>query len=367
MKIAIVSPFPPFRGGIAQFSNRLAMALSESSNDITGISFSLMYPSILFPGTSQYLEGSGPSVTTESMLNSIDPFSWFRTRSWLSSAGFDRIVFAWWHPFFSPCLIAALPGKVPSCAICHNIFPHEHMPLGRALTKLTLRKADLLVTHSMKDYHLALSIKERKGVLKLFHPVYDQYLRREVTESVARQRLGFGDSDRVVLFFGLIRPYKGIHDLVDAVSGMPDSTKLLIVGEPYEASEALRERLSQPDIANRSTWIDHFVEDDMISVYFQAADVVALPYRTATQSGVSQIALAFHKPLVVTSVGGLPEVVENGLTGFVSKPANPEDLRVKIMSAFDLCQRPGIAERIEEKARSFGWDAYAARLVDAWS
>jgi glycosyltransferase involved in cell wall biosynthesis len=245
------------------------------------------------------------------------------------------------------------------------VLPHEGFPLAKALTRRFLETCGLLIVHSRSDEEEAKMVSPRSRVVRLFHPVYDQYLSPGPDGPDAKEALGLDRSRRTILFFGLIRPYKGLEDLLEAAAMLPDGIDLLIAGECYSDRAAIEERIGRPDLSGRVRWIDSFVPDDRVGTIFRAADAVVLPYRSATQSGVAQIALAFCKPLVLTRTGGLPELVEEGRTGFLAEPGDPADIARASGAALDLAAEPETAGSIRLFAGRFGWDRYAGALLEA--
>lgn len=366
MRLALAGPFPPWRGGIAQFTLRLEQALSGSAA-ISRISFSRLYPGFLFPGTSQLDPGSHGGHQADVLIDSSNPLSWRRSARRASGLGAGAVIAQYWHPFFVPSLAAGLPppGELPRVAVCHNVLPHDRFPFAAGLARAFLRSCGLLVVHGAPDAEEARAIAPGSRVLKLFHPVYDQYVRQDGSAEDARASLGLDPDRRIVLFFGLVRPYKGLEDLLEAIAILRGGPGLLVAGEAYSDREALRRRMERPDLAGRVRWIDRFIPDAEVDALFRAADIVALPYRSATQSGVAQIALAFRKPLVLTRTGGLPELVEEGRTGFLAEPRDPDSLAAAIEEALVISEEAGTADAVARVAARFGWDEYARRLQEA--
>jgi glycosyltransferase involved in cell wall biosynthesis len=357
---------PPYRGGISEFSSRLAAQLFETGCTVRGYSFSRLYPGPLFPGRTQYQAGSKPPVPVRRCIDSLWPGSWLRTSRSIRSFDPDFAVVAWWHPFFAPSLLGSLPRGLTAAFICHNVLPHDRFPMSGILSRRMLGRADLAVVHSSGDAETARRLRPQARVLQLFHPLYDQYLDgAPAGRSEARRSLGLPESGRLILFFGLVRPYKGLQDLIEATASLEGDTHLLVVGEPYGDPEPHRRALSRPELSGRARWIDRFVPDDEVGAYFRAADVVALPYREATQSGVGQIALAFRKVLAVTDAGGLPELVEPGVTGAVARPGDPDSLAAALRRSLELSEGSGTGEAVAGKAAEFGWDSYVSRLLEA--
>lgn len=366
MRLIAAGPFPPHRGGISQFGMRLADAL-EARVQVLRAGFSRLYPRALFPGVSQFDPAGGARVATVATMDSCSPPSWRRTRRELSRLGADAAVVQWWHPFFAPALHWSLPsaGAVRRAAVCHNIHPHEGFPMGRALAKWFLGKAEVLVVHSAADEERARALLPRARLLRLFHQVYDQYLAFDRGRGSARSALGYGESERVILFFGLVRPYKGVEDLVEAFREMPGDCKLLLAGECYSGAEPIRKALEGTGIAPRARWDERFIPDAEVWAYFRAADLVVLPYRSATQSGVAQIAVSFGRPMVLTRTGGLPELIDEGRTGFLAEPCSPGSLAAAMRRALELPQGAEMEGRVAQVAARFCWDRYADSLLEA--
>ncbi|MCD4775159.1 MAG: glycosyltransferase [Candidatus Aegiribacteria sp.] len=366
MKTGVVGPFPPYRGGIAQFSMRLLETLKYNfpEHDFIPISYRKLYPSMLFPGTSQLepeTEHNGDEII--SLIDSCNPFRWMSSRDYFKKSEFDNLIIQWWHPFFAPSVLASIPSSIPSAAICHNVIPHESFPFAGKLSRNFLDRMKLAVVHSETDLEKAASLDLNAELLKLYHPVYDQYNNPEVTREYSRKKLGYSETERLILFFGLVRPYKGIQDLVRSMSSLPNDISLLIVGECYADKREITSVISSLKLSHRIKWIDEFVPDDDIAMYFNAADIVTLPYRSATQSGVAQIALSFGRILVLTDTGGLSELVDPGSTGFLAQPWSPSSLAESILAAFELASDPDTKSRIRLKASSFSWETYAEELV----
>ena len=366
MRIALAGPFHPYRGGIAQFSSMLLQSFENLYPEHTfiPISFSRLYPSVLFPGKTQYSEDTAAQKQDiPEILDSLNPLGWKKSRDFFSYTEIDAVILQWWHPFFAPVLKYSIPPDLTRIAICHNVSSHESFPLGKTLTRKFLQNMNYAVVHGDNSYSEASSIIPPERLIKLFHPIYDQYLDNDITASTARKTLGYSDDDKVILFFGLIRPYKGIMDLLEASASLPPYAKVLIVGEAYSGADEIRERIAQADLSGRVLWIDRFVPDRDVALYFNCADAVVLPYRTATQSGVAQIALSFRKPLVLTDTGDLPDLIDEGSSGFLSKPSSPSHLRDAIIDCLELIDDPGLQSRIANKAAYFSWDSYIKTIM----
>ncbi|MBD3278625.1 MAG: glycosyltransferase [Candidatus Aegiribacteria sp.] len=366
MKTAIVGPFPPYRGGIAQFSQRLLNSLKSCfpKHEFVPVSYRRLYPGILFPGTSQFQpEGGAATNDAAGVIDSVNPLCWISARNFFSKRSFDSVVVQWWHPFFAPCLAASIPGAIKTAAVCHNVIPHESFPFSSRIAEAFLRRISGLVVHSRTDLEAARNVAPNKQILKLYHPIYDQYRKENIDRSSARSDLGYSDDARIVLFFGLVRPYKGVQDLLRAMGSLPEDINLLIVGECYSGKDEILAIIDDLGLKSRIRWIDRFVPDEEVALYFNAANIVALPYREATQSGVAQIALSFGRVLVLTDTGGLSELVEEGSTGFLAEPWSPASLAGAIRSAFQLDSDASTEKRIREKASEFSWENYSSKLM----
>lgn len=351
MKIALLSPLPPFRGGISQFGSRLLETLSSTGNEVIGVNYSKLYPDLLFPGRTQ-LEDRGTEPA--GLLHGYNPLKWARASGQLKEMNPDVVISQWWHPFFAFCLNASIPRGARTAAVCHNIVPHEAFPFSGALAQSFLKKQDLLVVHS------ADAEKQGKGlganVLRLFHPVYDQYTGTGLPRDEARKLLGLQEHHIALLFFGLVREYKGLDILMEACEMLPDNFRIIAAGENYTRHSYSSERM---------LWRNEFIPGNEVGTWFNASDMVVLPYRTASQSGIAQIAMAFEKPIVATPVGGLPETVDQGITGFISRNTSPGAVAEAILKCASLAGAGGTASAVRKKAGSFSWETYASKLIGA--
>jgi len=353
MKIVLLSPLPPYRGGIAQFGNMLLSALRKENYDVSGINYSHLYPNFLFPGKTQFEDGHNH---TDGLLHSYLPFSWRKTRQEIRNMKPDLIISQWWHPFFAPCLTAVNPGGIRSVAVCHNIIPHESFPLAGVLSRRFFRKQDFLAVHSKQAEVQAMATGRK--VIRLFHPIYDQYLRTGLSREKARKKLGLNPRQKALLFFGLVRNYKGLDILLEACELLPEEFRVIAAGENYTGRNFTSARL---------LWENSFIPDCDVGTWFNAADIVVLPYRRATQSGIAQIALAFRKPMVVTDKGGLAETVDPGRTGIVADQTTAESLARAIMECSALTGKEITTERITMKASEFSWTTYTHKLLETIS
>lgn len=326
MKISLVGPFPPYRGGIADFNAALYLHLHQK-HQVQTVNFRMLYPALIFPGKTQYKRGPiAQEVASEALLSSVNPLSWRRAARRIVDQAPELVVFRYWMPFFAPAL-GFLARRIKRrteasiLAICDNIVPHEPQPWDRFLTRYFLGQADYFIVMSRSVEQDLLTLYPQAVYRYSPHPVYDIF-GPGLEKTEARRRLGL-KSRRVILYFGLIRPYKGLDILIRAarqLQTLQEDFTILVVGECYQDPEGYRQLARENGVEDVFDWRLEFVPDDEVGLYFSAADVVALPYKTATQSGIVQIAYHFNRPVIVTRVGGLPEIVADGEVGYVVPP-----------------------------------------------
>lgn len=366
MKLACVAPAYPYRGGIAHFGARLARHLALR-HSILYINFSRLYPGILFPGKTQFDNSASPlDFSTERIVDSIWPPTWKRAGARIRAWGADAVIFHWWHPFFAPAYrsIARRVGSGTAIlAICHNVAPHEYSRLQEYLAAAALGRMNGVVLHARSEEERFRELVPHKPYITLFHPVYDIFPGERLPMSVARSLLGFEPQDRIVLYFGLIRPYKGVDILLAAAKLLGDipNLKIVIVGEIYSQRELIHAMaLSAPN--RMVTMVDHYIPNEEVATWFRVADLVVLPYRSSTQSGVVPIAYRCQRPVIVTRVGGLPDMVEDGVSGYLVEPENPQKLAAAIRRHFIELGNPDLSEGIEQMNHRLSWDNYSSRL-----
>jgi glycosyltransferase involved in cell wall biosynthesis len=329
VKIVLVGPAYPLRGGNALFIAHLYSALTVS-NSVTVISFSRLYPGFLFPGVRQ-VDVSGVAMRkhpAHHIIDCLNPLTWFRAAKLAASLNPDLLVFTWWNPFFGPIVktIASLykrrTGK-PVVIIAENVISHESRRIDLLLTMMALRQADrFLVLSGVVEQDIRRLFPDAK-LYRSSLPVYDCYnVGESLTRRQAQERLGLAGK-KVVLFFGYVRKYKGLMNLIEAFPAIRRSVEdvhLLIVGEYYDDPRPYRERIEELGLQDCVKEVAEYVANEDVHVYFEAANVAVLPYNGATQSGILSIAYGFKKPVIVTDVGGLAELVDEGRTGYVVPP-----------------------------------------------
>jgi len=365
MKIVIVGPAYPLRGGIAHHTGLLGHALSKH-HTVEFITFRRQFPSLLFPGVSQKeSQGELFRVDAEERVNSMNPFTWIAVAMDIRRRNPDLVVFPYSLPFFGPCYgtIAALVRwhrSTRTLFLCHNIIPHERHLGDLLLTRWAFAFADLFIVQSENVLHELLDIVPSARVALAHHPVYDMF-GSAIAKDVARQELGIQES-RVILFFGYIRKYKGLGVLLEAirsaiVSRHLNHILLLVVGEFYENEAAYRAQVEALGITSAVRFVARYVAQREVATFFSAADVVVLPYLSATQSGIMQIAFNFDRPVIVTRVGGLAEVVADGKTGIIVPPNDPEALANALRRFYTESKSEDFAENVRKEKKKYSWEA----------
>jgi len=365
--IIIIGPGHPLRGGLATFNQRLAKEFIQSGHDCSICSFSLQYPRIFFPGKSQYTNEAAPEgLVIRSLINSINPFNWIKVGNRLKNERPDIIVVRFWIPVMGPALGTILRrvkknGHTKIICIADNVIPHEHRPGDRTFTRYFLKSCDAFITMSEKVMaDLRLFQKDKPGKI-VQHPLYDNF-GSPMPKEEARNKLGLPVEEKVVLFFGFIRHYKGLDILLQAMAEeriKSSGIKLMVAGEFYEDKRQYFDLIDQLRIRDQLILKTDFIPDSEVRNYLCAADAVIQPYRNATQSGVTPLAYHFEKPMVVTNVGGLASLVPHEKVGLVAEP-NAGSIADAILRFYQLGEHYFIPHLRTEKQK-YSW----ANLVNA--
>ncbi len=368
-KIIIIGPAHPLRGGLASFNERLARQFQNQGFDTTIYTFSLQYPGFLFPGTTQYSTEPAPTdLTIKVCINSVNPYNWIKIGLALKKEQPDYIVVRYWLPFMGPCLGTILRlvkrnKHTKVVCIADNIIPHEKRIGDIPFTKYFVQPIDAFVT--MSDKVLAdLRLFTQHPAQKVVHPLYDNF-GPALDKSAARQHLGLDPKANIILFFGFIRKYKGLDILLDAMKLLKAkhaNIKLLVAGEFYEDKQPYDEQIAALDIADELILRTDFIADSEVRYYLSAADFVIQPYRNATQSGVTPLAYHFEKPMLVTNVGGLPDLVPDGKVGLIAEP-NAAAIAEKIEQLYQLGEQHFLPHLRSEKEQ-YSWQVLADTIID---
>lgn len=367
MKIAILSCFYPYRGGIAQFNANLYLELGKG-HDVRAFNFKRQYPSILFPGKTQYVtaEDEAVSIESDALLDTVSPISWERTARAIREWDPDILVMRYWMSWFALSLGHVAHRMKPHCkviGILDNVIPHEPHFFDRPLTSLFLSQLDGCVTLCKEVDGDLLDIRPDARHTVIPHPIYSHFgekMQREEAEKVLGIRPGFKN----ILFFGLIREYKGLDILIDAFRLLDESYQLIIAGEPYGSFDRYAAQIDSLPGKDRVYVFPDYIRDSEVKRYFSAADVTVLPYRSATQSGISSISNHFRIPMIVTDVGGLKETIGERGTGIVCREGTPECIAEAIRDYFgDPALPQRLREGIDRENARLGWPEFCKDFI----
>ena len=363
-KVIIIGTAYPFRGGgISTYNERLARAYQERGDEVQIYTFSLQYPGFLFPGKTQYSTDLPPAdLNIKVAINSVNPLNWIKVGQKIKKLKCDLVIIRYWMPFMAPCLgtIARIIrwNKLSKVvAITDNIIPHEKMPGGTLLSKYFVNSCDGFI--AMSRAVLADLQKLDKSRPSLFspHPLYDNF-GEAIPKNEAKKRLGLEESTRYILFFGFIREYKGLDLLIQSFADKRFrklNVKLLVAGEFYIDEKPYIESIEKLGLTDSIVLHTNFIANDAIVNYFCASDIVAQPYKEATQSGVTQIAYHFDKPMITTNVGGLSEMVPDGKVGYVVEP-DSKQIADALFKYFSEDMESQFVENVKEEKKRFSWD-----------
>ncbi len=367
MRYVLVGPAYPFRGGISQFNARLYRLLVARGHEVVALNFRRQYPDFLFPGRTQRdLSEEAEKIPAVPVLDSIQPVTWLRAADWVARHDPDVLVFHHWMPFFAPCYgtigyLTRLATRVKVVWICHNLTPHERQPGADLLNRYGLASGHGFVVMSEAVERDLLRMRRQARYRRILHPVTE--VADLPRKAEARRRLGLPADVPVLLFFGYVRRYKGLDVLLRALPEVlrRRQVRVLVAGEFYEPVGTFRRVAEELGVTEAVVLRDVFVPNEQVPLYFAAADVVVLPYRSATQSGIVPMAYAHERPVVTTRVGGLPEVVEEGKTGFLADPEDPSSLAAAILRFLEVRDRVDWAAEIRRVRERMSW----GRFVDA--
>jgi len=373
MKIVILGTAWPYRGGLATFNERLAHQFLKEGHDVRVETFTLQYPSFLFPGKTQYTTEAAPAdLNIVRSLNSCDPISWVRLGRKLRKEAPDMLVCCYWMAFMAPaygtvCRIAARNKHTRCIALVHNMFPHEKSVLDKFFAPYFVKAQNAFVALSesvVKDIHTLTGAPAACSP----HPIYDHYGDR-LTKTEACARLMLDPETDYMLFFGLVRAYKGLDLLLEAMGLLKQQGRkvptLIVAGEFYEDEAKYREIISRCKIEADVIIRNEFIADADLALYFGAADLIVQPYKSATQSGVTQVAFHFEKPMLVTNVGGLGEIVHHGRMGYAVEPA-PAPIAEAISDFYDQSRAEAFTAYLRQEKVKYEWDKMTAAFLNVY-
>ena len=370
--IIIIGPAHPLRGGLASFDERLARQFLQEGFDTSIYTFSLQYPNFLFPGTTQYSSEPAPKdIPIKVCINSINPLNWIRVGNELKKMKPAIIVVRYWLPIMGPCLgtiLRLVKNNKHTRMICiaDNIIPHEKRLGDKPFTSYFIKPIDAFITMSEKVMN-DLRQFTQKPAQQVVHPLYDNF-GEALDKHVARKHLGLPENEKIILFFGFIRKYKGLDLLLEAMKIISkqqptiSNIKLLVAGEFYEDRKFYDDLINSLGIASSLILRTEFIADSEVKFYLSAADFVVQPYRNATQSGVTPLAYHFEKPMLVTNVGGLPNLVPDGKVGLVAEP-DPASIAEKIIALYAMGEKHFLPYLQEEK-KKYSWQLLTQKILD---
>ena len=365
MKIAVLSPFNPYRGGIAQFGGELVAELRKN-NEVMACNYSMLYPSLLFPGSTQYVSEEEVDVKLNQvrLLNSMNPFSYLVTAKAINEFQPAVFVSCYWMSFFAPALglvAKSVSKEVQKVGLIHNLIPHEPKFYDKSLTKFYLNQHDSFVVLSEEVKEDVISLKPEAEVEVLFHPVYTQFgslPEKEMTLS----KLGAPKNKKMLLFFGLIRAYKGLDQLLKAMVYLSDEYHLMIVGECYGDFDEYTDLIKVHNLESRISIVNRFIPEKEVADYFAVADLCVLPYKSATQSGVTAVAHNFGVPVLATNVGGLNESILHMQNGILVEKENPKAIAEGINLYFNKSLKLPFRDMIINTNNQKTWEVFTAKF-----
>ncbi|RQO32074.1 glycosyl transferase family 1 [Taibaiella sp. KBW10] len=373
MKIIIIGSAYPLRGGIATFNERFASFMQAQGHDVIIYSYSLQYPSFLFPGKTQYSTEPAPeNIHIKPAINSANPLNWIKAGRQLRNENADLILVRYWMPYFGPSLgtilrTAAKNRKTKIICIADNIIPHEKRTGDTAFTKYFVKPIHAFLTMSQSVLKDLEQFAPQKPKLYTPHPLYDNF-GDSYPKAEARKKLNIPADEKVILFFGFIRKYKGLDLLLEAMTDArikQKGIKLMVAGEFYEKRESYDNLIQSRGLADQLYLFTDFIPNAEVGLYFSAADVVVQPYRNATQSGITQICFHFNKPMVVTNVGGLAESIPDGKIGYVAE-VDPTSIADNILRFYEEGKEETLIEHIKAEKKKYSWDYFLDSIMQLY-
>lgn len=367
MKIAFLSPFYPYRGGIAQFGDSLYLALAKE-HEVKAFTFTRQYPSLLFPGKTQYVssEDVNRNIPVTRILDSINPLTYYKTANAIADFNPDLVLISYWMPFFAPAFgkIAGILRKkgIKIIGLLHNVIAHETKLGDKALTKYFFNRCDGFVLLNKSSEKDLLELKTGAKYIISSHPLYDHY-GEKIDTGEARKKLDIPVDKKVILFFGFIRDYKGLDILIESMKDLDESYLLLIAGEVYGDFNKYDQQIDNLKLRNRINLQVRYIPETEIPLFFSASDVCVLPYRSATQSGIVGIAYHFDLPVIVTNTGGLAEMVEENQTGLIANEPTVKHLSSLIKKYFEKELKIRFGPGIGNYKTIHSWDNLSGEII----
>lgn len=359
----MIGPVYPYKGGIAHYTGLMCKNLKEKYN-VSMVSYKMQYPKILFKKEQRDYDNDTFKIeNTNYLIHTANPFNWPKSAKNIAKMHPDLVIIQWWHPYFSPCyssIIKKIRKKnIPVLFVCHNVFPHERFPLDKKLTRAVLKLGDYFIVHSKMDAQDMLSIQPDANYRAAVMPAFGAFRFQNMKKEAAREQLGLRIEEKVILFFGFVREYKGLDYLISAMPFIVEKLKdanLLIVGDFGDKKEQYEKMISGSGAQNHISTYGGYIPDREVEKFFVAADLAVMPYISATQSAVVQLAYSFNLPVIVTDVGGLPEVVEDNKTGYIVPPKDPQAIADAAVRFFEGNNAAAFEENVKKEAYKYSWD-----------
>ncbi len=368
MKIVFLSTFYPFRGGIAQFSAHLYRE-AEKKHDVEAVTFTRQYPKLLFPGKTQLVSknDTADKIPSKRWLDSINPFTYISTARKIRNLHPDLIISRYWMSFFAPSfgwILGKQEKKTIRLAILDNVIPHERRFFDDAFNRFFLNRNDgFIVMSEQVQKDLLFYLPKAKHIL-IPHPIYNHF-GEKIPKTIALQKLGISECSgkKVLLFFGIIRDYKGLDILLNALSLLDETYILVIAGEVYGSFEKYASIIKEKKLDKKVKLYNQYIDDSEVTNFFSAADVCVLPYRSATQSGITNISYHFEVPVISTNVGGLAETITHGRTGLIAEEVNEKALVKQIKNFYEIYNPKEFTQNIQLYNNENSWENYVNKML----
>lgn len=369
MRIDLIGPSYPFRGGLSHYTTLLFKNLKKKHRT-NFYSFKRQYPKFLFPGKTDkdYSDFTLKDDETQPVLDSMNPFTWIKTACKIIEDKPVIAIIPWWVVFWAPhfltiILILKLFSNTKILFICHNVVEHESGFLKNLLSKMVLANGDFFIVHSNEEKERLRNLIGDRSVRETFHPTYKEFNSEEITKQKAKENIGI-DDERVVLFFGFVREYKGLKYLLEAMPNVLKlvKVKLLIAGEFWDDKQNYINLIDKLNIKANVKIVDEYIPNEEMPFYFYASDIVILPYTSVTGSGLVQLAYGFKKPVVVSNIGALSQIVIDKKTGFLVEPEDPQGITDSIVDYYHSYNENEVAENIKKENYRFSWDLLVNKI-----
>jgi len=371
MKIDLIGPSYPFKGGISYYSTLLFKHL-KTKHTARFFSFKRQYPRFLYPGKTDRDLSHSPLKDDEAqpLLDSLNPLSWLNVAVKIMRNKPDMTIFPWWVVFWAPqfltiIFLLKLLSKTKILFICHNIVEHETHRIKYLISKWILSRGDCFIVHSEEEKERLIKLTGKTEVSVCFHPTYEVFNPGEMPKANARKKLEL-DEENIILFFGYVREYKGLKYLLEAMPLILEKidARLIIAGEFWEGKDFYLRLIDRLNIRNKLSIIDRYIPNEEVPYFFYACDIVVLPYTSVTGSGLVQLAFGFNKPVVVSRIGALSEVVRDKETGFLVPPENPQAIAEAVLNFFRESSRDEMPVSIKRDKDKFSWEHLVNSIED---